>query len=222
VNVRAAARRWLIDAVDAVSIYLPVVLMGILAALTYWLVRSTPLLEPAGPKPASRQTPDYIVYDFALQAFAPDGALQRVITGTEARHFPARAQFEVDGVRLVALNPQRVVTQASARTALSNSDGTEVQLMGDAVVRRPAGQGETRDSPLIEYRGEFLHVFTDTERVKSHLPVTLRRDNDVFTANEMTYDNLQRVGELSGRVRAVIQPRSATQPKPAPATGAKP
>jgi lipopolysaccharide export system protein LptC len=215
-RARRLARHWLAAAVDAVSIYLPVVLMGVLAGLTYWLVRSTPPLEPAGPKPAARQTPDYIVYDFALRAFAPDGALQRVITGSEARHFPARAQFEVDEVRLVALSPERRVTVASARTALSNNDGTEVQLMGDAVVRRPAGQGEAKDSPLIEYRGEFLHVFTDTEQVKSHLPVTLRRDNDIFTGNEMTYDNLKRVGELSGQVRAVIQPRSAPSPQPAP------
>lgn len=203
-------RRWLANAVDTVSIYLPLLLMGVLAALTYWLVRSTPLFEPPGPKPPVKQTPDYVVYDFALRVFAPDGNLRRVITGVEARHYPATERLEVDNVRIVSWSPDARVTQSSARKGLTNADGTEVQLLGEARVLRPGGQGPAKDSPSLEYSGEFLHVFTDTEQVKSHLPVTLKRNNDVFTANEMTYDNLQRVGELTGRVRAVIQPPSAS------------
>lgn len=221
-TVPSWARRWLAEAVDAVSIYLPVVLMALLAAMTYWLVRSTPLFEPASAKPPPRQTPDYTVHDFTLRAFAADGAPRRVITGTEARHFPAQEQFEVDGVRLVAMGADGRLTQASARQGVSNKDGSEVQLRGNAVVRRPPGQGAAKDSPLMEYRGEFLHVFTDTEQVKSHLPVVLVRNADVFTGDQLDYDNLARVGELTGRVRAVLQPRGAPGaappvPSPAPA-----
>jgi lipopolysaccharide export system protein LptC len=67
-----------------------------------------------------------------------------------------------------------------------------------------SAQGHTR--PRMEFRGEFLHAFLDTERVKSHLPVELTRGSDRFTADGMDYDNLSQVMELRGRVRGVLVP----------------
>jgi lipopolysaccharide export system protein LptC len=58
----------------------------------------------------------------------------------------------------------------------------------------------------MEFRGEFLHVFLDTERVKSHKPVELTRGTDRFTADNLDYDNLDQVLELRGRVRGVLVP----------------
>ena len=46
----------------------------------------------------------------------------------------------------------------------------------------------------MEFRGEFLHAFVNTERVRSHQPVVLIRGNDRFTADSLDYDNLDRVG----------------------------
>ena len=62
----------------------------------------------------------------------------------------------------------------------------------------------------MEFQGEFLHAFLNTERVRSHKPVTLIRGNDRFTADQLDYDNLDRLMELRGRVRGVLMP----QPKP--------
>src|SRR6185369_15583018 len=94
-----------------------------------------------------------------------------------------------------------------ARRALSNGDGSEVQLFGDAVVTREANSdAQGHAHPRMEFRGEFLHVFADTERVKSHLPVELTRGSDRFTADSMDYDKLSQVMELRGRVRGVLVP----------------
>jgi lipopolysaccharide export system protein LptC len=67
-------------------------------------------------------------------------------------------------------------------------------------------QGQAR--PRMEFRGEFLHAFLDTERVKSHKPVELTRGTDRFTADSLEYDNLDQVVELRGRVRGVLMPGS--------------
>jgi lipopolysaccharide export system protein LptC len=61
--------------------------------------------------------------------------------------------------------------------------------------------------PSLEFRGEFLHAFMETERIKSHKPVTLTRGGDQFTADSMDYDNVDRVMDLRGRVRGVLTPR---------------
>ena len=110
-----------------------------------------------------------------------------------------------------SFNTRGELTLATARRALSNADGSEVQLFGDAVITREATRGARGEArPRMEFRGEFLHVFTDTERVKSDKPVELTRGNDRFTADSMDYDNLDQVMELRGRVRGVLTPDSGS------------
>jgi lipopolysaccharide export system protein LptC len=58
----------------------------------------------------------------------------------------------------------------------------------------------------MEFRGEFIHAFMETERVKSHKPVELKRGTDWFTADSLDYDNLEQVLELRGRVKGVLVP----------------
>lgn len=45
---------------------------------------------------------------------------------------------------------------------------------------------------------------TQDERIKSHLPVTLQRGNSTVSAGTLEYDNLSRVANLQGRVKAVL------------------
>ncbi|RAN67629.1 LPS export ABC transporter periplasmic protein LptC, partial [Bacillus sp. SRB_336] len=80
-------------------------------------------------------------------------------------------------------------------------------MFGNAIVTREALVPTSGAAlPRLEFRGEFLHVWPQTERVSSNQPVTLTRDQDQFTADAMEYDNLEQVLQLRGRVRGVIMP----------------
>jgi lipopolysaccharide export system protein LptC len=62
--------------------------------------------------------------------------------------------------------------------------------------------------PRTELQSEFLHLFANTEEVRSHLPVVLLRGaGDRFTSDGMNYDNLDRVMQLNGRVHGTLLPR---------------
>jgi lipopolysaccharide export system protein LptC len=63
--------------------------------------------------------------------------------------------------------------------------------------------------PRIEFRGEYLHANTDTERVTSNKPVQLRRGNDVFVGDTMDFDNVNQIMVMQGRVKGLIKPRQA-------------
>ena len=118
--------------------------------------------------------------------------------------------LEIDEPRIRSFNARGDLTVASARLAISNADGSEVQLVGSAVVSREASRaagGEPR--PRLEFRGDFLHAFLDAEKVKSNKPVELIRGNDRFTSDGLDYDHIEQVLELKGRVRGVITPRAA-------------
>ncbi len=185
------------------SIYLPVLLMALLAMGTWWLVRNAPKPIPGDVDRVVSDAPDYTMEKFSVHQFDGTGRLQSVMTGDEARHFPKTDTLEVDAVRTRSIAPDGVVTLSSAKRGISNSDSSEVQLVGAAKVERqfPNEPGQT-----MQFSGEFLHAWTNEERVQSHLPVVLTRGNNQFSGDRMEYDNLSQVVELKGRVKGIIHP----------------
>jgi lipopolysaccharide export system protein LptC len=202
--MRGVGRAW-----DRVIIYLPVMLMGVLALGTYWLARNTPTFSQSPAKRAEKHQADYFLRGFSVKNFDPNGRLKSEIVGTEARHFPDTDTTEIDQPRIRSYGEKGALTVATARHAVSNADGTQVQLIGNAVVTREGQDAQGQPLPVLEIRGEFLQAFTDQERVKSDRPVTLSRGRDVFQADNLDYDNLERVLQLEGRVHGVLQPRAA-------------
>ena len=191
---------WYRRALDTVSAYLPLLLMAALALGTWWLVKNTPLFETDRPAAPLRHEADYTMSDFMVQRFAADGSMRVQIEGDRMRHYPDTDTVEIDNPRIRALGDDGRVTLATARQALSNRDGSELQLSGGAHVVREA----TAKDAAIEFRGEFLHYFALTERLRSNLPVIVTQGSAEIRADAMAYDNLARQLELKGHVRAVL------------------
>jgi lipopolysaccharide export system protein LptC len=196
------------DGWERLSIYLPLVLMALLALGTYWLVRNAPTL--AEPKVAREvgHAPDYFMRNFSVKTFDASGRLRSDIQGEHAWHYPDTDTLEIQQAHIRSLNEQGHVTVSTANRALSNADGSEVQLFGNAVVVREAVKDANgRMLPHLELRSEFLHAYANVERVRTHLPVELLRNGDRFTGERMDYDNLDRLLELDGRVRGTVAGR---------------
>ena len=199
---------WYLRAIDTASTYLPLLLMAMLALGTWWLVKNTPLFEGDRVAAPLRHVPDYTMTQFMVQRFGANGTMRVQIEGDLMRHYPDTDTFEIDNPRIRAIGDDGRVTTATARSALSNRDGSEVQLSGGAhVVREP-----TPTQTAIDFRGEFLHYFQFTERVRSHLPVVVTQGGSEIRADSMAYDNLARVLDLKGHVRAVLTSPSGTRP----------
>ena len=195
------------DLFDHLTLYLPVLLMGLLAMATYWLVRSTPAIEASRPAAPAQHLPDYFMRQFSVKTFDARGLLKNEVTGAEAHHFPDTDTIEIDQVQVRSFNKEGNLTTASARRAISDSNASEVQLIGQALVERQASRDASgKEQPALTFRGEFLHAFMDTERVTSDKPVELIRGQDRFTANSMDYNNKERVMLLTGRVRGELAP----------------
>lgn len=206
--VRPAVQRrtapWHLRLRDTLSSYLPLLLMALLALATWWLVKNSPRLAvPAVERPVSSE-PDYTMTQFSLERFDAGGRLKVRIEGERLRHFPDTDRVEIDQARIQAFTQDGRVTLATAARALGNGDGSELQLMGGAEVTAQDATGQ----PLV-MRGEFLHAFLVTERVRSHLPVLVSQGGTVLQAAAMDYDNAVRRLELKGPIRAVLAPRAA-------------
>lgn len=194
------AWRWHLG--QLLSAYLPLLLMGVLALGTWWLVRNTPRLDTPPPTLAPRHEPDYTMQGFTMQRFGADGRLSVQVQGLQMRHYPDTDTLEIDAVTIRALSPDGSVTRATARRAVSNGDASEVQLLGNAQVVREGSAGQAS----IEFESEFLHAYLRTERLLSHLPVRLRQGGSELRVGSIDYDHLVRVARLGPPVRARLAP----------------
>jgi lipopolysaccharide export system protein LptC len=193
---------------DQMAIYLPLLLMAALALGSYWLVRNAPVTPiSAGEKPL-RHEADYFLSKFSVKSFTPQGSLKTELFGGQAKHFADTDTIEIDNVRVHNFSQTgRLSTVTRANKAISNGDNSEIQLYGNASsVREAAADANGVMQPKMEFKGEFLHTFVDQERLKSHLPIVIRRGDSEFSADSLDYDNVARVIHLQGRVKAVLQP----------------
>ncbi|HMO44956.1 MAG TPA: LPS export ABC transporter periplasmic protein LptC [Rubrivivax sp.] len=195
---------------ELLATYLPLLLMLLLALGTWWLVKNTPPADEPREAAAPRQEPDYTMHDFVVERFDKNGRLKARLQGEQLRHYADRDLIEVDRARLRAVSAEGRVLLAQAQRALVNGDGSEVQLIGDSRVDSSGPKGEP-----VAFRGEFLHVFVNTERVRSHLPVVVTSDGSEFRAAGMDYDHLSGLLQLQGKMRAQLLPNAARKPQAA-------
>ncbi len=197
------------------SAYLPLALMAALALATWWLLKNSPVPPaPAEARPVSRD-PDYTMEQFSMERFDGAGRQKLRIDGDRLRHFPATDITEIDVARLRAVAADGRVTLAHAQKALTNGDGSEVQLLGGAQITTQDAAG----TPVV-MRGEFLHFFVVQERVSSNQTVQVQRGGTDVTAAGMDYDHPTQKLELQGPLRAALSPREAPVPAALPAASA--
>ncbi len=198
---------------DQISIYLPIVLMLLVALGSYWLLRSTP--EPDIPVPEAEvlHEPDSIMRGFSVRVFNASGMMRSEIYGVEARHYPDNGETEVDHARVRAYTEDGQLTVANADLITSNEPGTQFELRGNGVVIRQAGvDPDGIPTPRMEFHGEYLHLTTLPERIFSDQPVLMIRGSDQINADSLYYwGDTRRLARMKGQVRATIQPVKKTR-----------
>jgi len=201
------AQPWIWRVQSLLSTYLPLLMMAFLASGTWWLVKNTPLLDAPSAPAAPRHVPDYRMANFEIQRIAADGRLSVQIAGAELRHYPDTDTVEIDQARVRAMAPDGTLAIAEAKRAISNGDGSDMQLLGDVRMRRLApGAGENGPA-LMEVRGEFLQALSNSEILRSHLPVTIRQGGTTMSTQNFEYRHLTGQVSFTGKAQGQIVPR---------------
>lgn len=188
---------------DRLTLYLPLVVMALLAMGSWWLVRSMPDVWGGASETPVRKDPDYHLENFSTQVFDAQGRRIREVRGDKARHYPDSDELHIDGVRFSATNEEGVEVHGSARQGVATGDGERVTLIGQAHVLRPAH----KDVPRTEFFGERLVALQKQEKLLSDEPVEIWRDSDRFNAQTLDFDMKSGQYQLSGRVRGILQPK---------------
>lgn len=193
---------------DKLSLYIPALLMLLLALASFLLLQATP--EPVVP-PAPRaisSEPDNFMQGFSVRNFNADGSLRSEVFGTEARHHPDTGNTVIDQARIRAFNDRRQLTTATAQQITANAAGDVFILEKDAVVVRQAGRADDGSViPRMEFHGDYLRVTLKPDHLSSDRPVLLIRGQDQLVSQRLDFDGDQRVADMEGAVRVQFAPR---------------
>ena len=206
---RRPPQPWTWRVQSLLSNYLPLLLMAFLASGTWWLVENTPLLGDPGKPAPLRHVPDYRMANFEIQRIGADGRLNVQIAGAELRHYPDTDTVEIDQARIRAIAPDGTLAIAEAKRAISNGDGSDLQLLGDVRLRRLAPNSGENGPALMEVRGEFLQALANSEVLRSHLPVTIRQGGATLNTQNFEYRHLTGQVSFSGKTQGQITSRLA-------------
>lgn len=175
----------------------PLLLTGLLAGMSYWLELAS--RTPGGGNDGkSRHDPDYIVRNFEVRRFDPQGNLQHTVVADLMRHYPDDDSTVVLSPRITYhRNPPTIVT---AREALISSKGEHVRLIDDVRVARSGTGGK----PATELTTSRLDAWPDEEIAKTDVPVTIAQGQTNVQGSALSVDNKTSVYILEGPVKGVF------------------
>ncbi|WP_126447192.1 LPS export ABC transporter periplasmic protein LptC [Sulfuricystis multivorans] len=183
----------------------PLLLAGILAALSYWLELASraPEVAKAG---KLRHDPDTIVENFEVRRFDPQGALQHTLTARQMVHYPDDDTAVVFEPRIVWHRPPP--TTLEAREAHISSRGEHVALIDDVRITRDGSAGK----PQTILTTARMDVWPDDELAKSTQPVTITQGaSRIRGEGGMNVDQKSLIYVLEGPVEGVFF-RTASPP----------
>ena len=178
------------------SLWLPLAILLVLAALSFWIERSVQVPDNGGR--ADRADPEGIMENFDALRTDPAGRPQYRLTAKRLKHYSGSRLTEMEAPRFVQLDDRLGEVTASARQATISSDGNEVDLSGDVLVTRAARPGQ---SAMTLHTARLL-AFPDRDLLRAPGPVEIQDATSTLHAGAMEYDARQRVIKLTGRVQA--------------------
>jgi len=183
----------------------PLILIASLAGMTYWLDLAS--RAPTGASDGkTRHDPDYIVENFEVRRFDPEGALQHSLRAPLMRHFPDDDSTTVFSPNLTY---HRVPpTHVSAREGQINSGATHVELIDEVRIIRGGSAGKP-DSVLTT---SHLDAYPDDEVATSKMPVTITQGQTIVTGSGLDANNKTQIYLLDGPVHGIFHRNPTLKP----------
>ncbi|MBI4755614.1 MAG: LPS export ABC transporter periplasmic protein LptC [Betaproteobacteria bacterium] len=176
----------------------PLVILTLLAALTFWLEHAT-RPEAGGPDGKLRHDPDFIVDRFVARTLDPQGQLRHSLTARRMLHYPDNDTTDVTDPRLVYFGQEQPM-RLFANHAEVSGDGNKVTLLGNVTVVRDA----TANDPAVVLTTTAMTVLPDLEQASTDKPVRIVQGQTVVTGVGLELDNKARVLKLLADVHANI------------------
>jgi lipopolysaccharide export system protein LptC len=186
----------------------PLVLIGALAALTFWLDRlgQAPDRDPTGP---SRHDPDFIVDRFTGVSMNEAGVASYTLSAAKMMHYPDDDSTLLTDPKFVSYGSVKAPVTITSNEAVVSSKGDHVYFQDDVRVTRAP---DAENSELV-LRTTFLHVVPDKHLALTDRSVTITDATAVVTADGFEMNSETRVMKLMSKVRGKYDPAKESSPR---------
>ena len=192
----------------------PLLLMGALTLMTFWLVKKNTPPESSMLERIRLHEPDYIIKNGTLSALNEQGNTKYRILGNKVTHYDDDASIDIDTPRMRLFQPDKAPVTVKSNTGHLDGDLTILELFDNASIFRPQ-QAATATEPAslrMLASSSYFKVLINDDIVKTDRPITLEQGMSIMNSTEGgTFDNIQQSMTLSGQVKGRIEraPRGA-------------
>jgi len=179
-----------------------IVLLALLAGLSFWLERAVAPLETRHDGKL-RHDADSIAENLLVRQFDADGRVKYRLTAPYSEHFPDDDASELKKPILTQYRPDAAPVTVSGDNARVTSKGQVVFLWDDVKVVRAA----TVDRPEAVARMPDLTVQPDDGTAFTQSPVEITEDKSWVKGVGMRLDNNTSTFELQSQVTGLYYPR---------------
>ena len=197
--------------VDRLVSWSPVLLLGALAALTYWLDAQ---VQPPAPHRdgSARHDPDLFLSDFRAINFDADGKPIESLAAVRGDHFPDDDSIGLTKPKFRMMQTGKPAFTVDAERGIVSGDHENVYFSGNVQAHRegapPAKAQDREASGPMTLETEYLHVIPKTERAETDRPVTIREPRGIVAAVGLDLDNKSKTAKLHARVSGTFEPQN--------------
>jgi lipopolysaccharide export system protein LptC len=198
------------SSLDRLVAWSPALLLGAMAALTYWLdaqVRTSPSKFDG----SGRHDTDLYVENFKADSFDAQGRIRQSLKAKSARHFPDDDTTELESPQITFSDPGKPMLNITSEKATVTGDRENIYFVGKVRGVRDASSPTANDGPST-ISSEYLHVIAKDERVETDKPVTIADPRGIISATGMDYDNKTKTIKFRSGVSGQLQPQKQQHP----------
>ncbi len=197
--------------VDRLIAWSPVLLLGSLAALTYWLDAQ---VQPPAQRPdaSHRHAADIFIDNFSGDSYDADGNLRQSLGARRAQHYADDDTIDFAAPTIALTDPGQPRIDVKADSGSLSGDREIVNLKGNVHATRAGAAGASRDatqpSGPITVVTDTLRVVPKQGRASTDGPVTIEEPRGIIRAVGMELDNQAHTLKLKSAVRGTLQPNT--------------
>ncbi len=199
--------------VDRLVAWAPVLLLGGLAALTFWL--DAQVQPPAARGDGTtRHDPDLYIENFRALSLDAEGRPRQSLAAKRAQHYPDDGSVDIVGPSLVLTDPGRPKLSVVADAATVPGDRETVTLSGNVRATREAAPAENAGNGgngPVTLTTELLRVEPKQGRATTDKAVTIEEPRGIIHSVGIELDNKARTLKLLSGVRGTLQPESPSK-----------
>ena len=198
--------------IDRLVSWSPVLLLGGLAALTYWLDAQIQA-DTARRDGSARHDADMFIENFRAVSFDADGRVRQSLSAQRAEHHPDDESVDFVSPSLALTDPGRPRMSVEADAGTLSGDREIVVFKGNVHAKRDAlPEGAPSSEGLrgpVTLRADTLKVVPKKGRAETDGPVTVEEPRGIIHATGMVVDNDARTIKLKSGVRGTLSPEIA-------------